>query len=47
MVTTTSAARTISSVHGLGNSSVMSMPTSVIAAIAAGLICDAGSDPPE
>src|SRR5436305_336738 len=28
MVTTTLAARTISSVHGLGNSPVMSMPTS-------------------
>ena len=47
MVMTTSAARTTSSVHGLGNSAVMSMPTSAITAIAAGLICDAGSDPPD
>jgi len=47
MVITTSAARTISSVHGLGNSSVMSMPTSAIAATAAVLISVPGSDPPD
>ena len=47
MVTTTSAAWTISSVHGLGNSRVMSMPTSAIAAAADGLISLPGSDPPD
>src|SRR5262249_44930351 len=47
MVTTTSGARTISSVHGLGNSVRMSMPTSAIASTAAGLTVSAGSDPPE
>ena len=47
MVTTTSAACTISSVQGLGNSAVMSMPTSAIACTAAGLISSPGSDPPD
>jgi hypothetical protein len=47
MVTTTSAACTISFVHGFGNSRLMSMPTSAIAAIAAGLTWSAGSDPPD
>src|SRR5262245_7176444 len=47
MVTTTSAARTISSVHGLGNSWVMSMPTSAMARTADGLTSLPGSDPPD
>src|SRR5215217_6164572 len=47
MVTTTSAARTISSVQGFGNSARMSMPTSAITSIAAGLTVLAGSEPPE
>src|SRR4051812_31271974 len=47
MVMTTSAARTISSVQGLGTSAPMSMPTSAIASIAAGLTVLAGSEPPE
>src|SRR5438128_1341841 len=47
MVTTTSAARMISSVQGLGNSVRMSIPTSAIASMAAGLTVLAGSDPPE
>ena len=38
MVITTSAARTISSVHGFGYSPEMSIPRSAIASIAAGLI---------
>src|SRR5260370_13985570 len=47
MVTTTSAARMISSVQGLGNSVRMSIPTSAIAPTATGLIVLAGSEPPE
>jgi hypothetical protein len=47
MVMTTSAARTVSSVHGLGNSLEMSMPRSAMAAIAAGLTSCPGSDPPD
>src|ERR1700730_7317217 len=47
MVTTTSAARRISSVHGLGDSVEMSIPTSAITATAAGLTSDPGSDPPD
>src|SRR5438067_1755073 len=44
---TTSAARMISSVHGLGNSVQMSIPTSAIASTAAGFTVLAGSEPPE
>jgi hypothetical protein len=44
---TTSAARTISSVQGLANSRVMSMPRSLIAATAAGLTSYPGSEPPD
>src|SRR5256886_11313618 len=47
MVTTTSAARVISSVQGLGNSVPMSIPTSAIASTATGLTVLAGSEPPE
>jgi hypothetical protein len=47
IVITASAARTISSVHGFGNSPEMSMPTSAIAWTAAGLISVPGSDPPD
>ena len=47
METTTSAARTISSVQGLGYSLEMSMPRSAIAAIAAGLTWTPGSVPPD
>ena len=47
MVITTSAARTVSSVHGLGNSLEMSMPRSANAATAAGLTSYPGSDPPD
>jgi hypothetical protein len=47
MVTTTSAARTVSSVQGLGNSPEMSMPRSRIAAMAAGLTEVPGSLPPD
>jgi hypothetical protein len=47
MVTTTSAARTISSVQGLGYSLAMSMPTSAMAATAAGLTSLLGSLPPD
>jgi len=47
IVTTTSAAWTISSVQGLGNSRVMSMPISAIACTADGLISSPGSDPPD
>jgi hypothetical protein len=47
MVTTTSAARTTSSVHGLGYSAEMSMPGYRIAAMAEGLIVVAGSEPPD
>jgi hypothetical protein len=47
MVITTSVARTISSVHGLGYSPAMSMPRSVIASIAAGLSWSPGSEPPD
>src|SRR5689334_19343742 len=47
MVMTTSAARMISSVHGFGNSVRISIPTSAIASIAAGLTVLAGSEPPE
>src|SRR6266480_2044518 len=47
MVTTTSAARMISSVQGLGNSVPMSIPTSAIASTATGLTVLAGSEPPE
>ena len=47
MVITTSAARTTSSVHGLGYSLEMSMPRSAMAATAAGLISMPGSDPPD
>jgi pyridine nucleotide-disulfide oxidoreductase len=47
MVITTSAARTTSSVQGLGYSAEMSMPRSFIAAMAAGLTCSPGSDPPD
>ena len=47
MVTTTSAARTISSVHGLGNSCEMSMPISAMAATADGFTSMPGSDPPD
>jgi hypothetical protein len=42
-----SAAWTISSVQRLGNSLVMSMPTSAMAWTAAGLISLPGSDPPD
>src|SRR3954454_15656083 len=44
---TTSAARTISSVHGFGCSPVMSMSTSCIARTAEGLISLPGSEPPD
>src|SRR4051812_42020484 len=47
MVTTTSAARRTSSLHRLGCSVVMSMPTSRIASTATRLICSAGSEPPD
>lgn len=47
MVTTTSAASRNSLVHGLGNSFSMSMPIPAIAATAAGLVCETGSDPPD
>src|ERR1700690_460064 len=47
MVMTASAARSTSSVHGFGYSPVMSIPTSAIASIAAGLISRPGSDPPD
>src|SRR5687767_8049628 len=47
MVTTTSAARTFSSVHRFGCAPEMSMPTSAIASTAAGFTCSAGSEPPE
>src|SRR6476659_1604695 len=47
MVMTTSAARTISSVHGLGYSVEMSMPRSFIAAMAEGLTWSPGSEPPD
>jgi len=47
MVTTTSAARTISSVQGLVNSREMSMPRSLIAVMADGLISLPGSEPPD
>ena len=47
MVITTSPARTVSSVQGLGNSLEMSMPRSAMAAMAAGLISCPGSDPPD
>src|SRR5919197_2120860 len=47
MVTTASAARTTSSVKGLGNSLDRSMPHSSIAATTAGLIRSAGSEPAE
>ena len=47
MVTTTSAARTTSPVQGFGYSVEMSMPRSAIAAMAAGLMVVAGSDPPD
>ena len=47
METTTSAAWTISSVHGLGYSREMSMPRSAIAAMAAGLTWVPGSVPPD
>src|SRR5258705_7769603 len=47
MVTTTSAACTISSVQGLGYSPVMSMPTSAMASMAEGLISFPGSEPPD
>src|SRR5437763_1065628 len=47
MVTTTSAARTTSSFQGLGYSPEISMPRSAIAAMAAGLIWSAGSEPPD
>ena len=40
-----SAARTTSSVSGLGNSSLMSTPSSVMASTTAGLICSPGSLP--
>src|SRR5437763_5927223 len=44
---TTSAARTISSVQGLGTSVPMSIPASAIASTATGLTVLAGSEPPE
>jgi hypothetical protein len=44
---TTSAAFTISSVQGLGNSREMSMPRSRMASIATGLTASAGSEPPD
>ena len=47
MVMTTSAARTVSSVHGLGNSWEMSMPRSAIAATTDALSSLPGSDPPD
>src|SRR5450759_3298337 len=47
MVMTASAARTISSVHGLRYSPEMSMPISAIAAIAAGFTALVGSEPPD
>src|SRR4051794_22880902 len=47
MVTTTSAARTVSSVQGLGNSRAMSIPTSAIACTADELISPAGCEPPD
>jgi hypothetical protein len=47
MLTTTSAARTVSSVHSLGNSAEMSMPRSAMAAIADGLTSRPGSEPPD
>jgi hypothetical protein len=45
IVITTSAARTTSSVSGLGNSSDVSMPSSAIASTTAGLISSAGELP--
>ena len=47
MVMMTSAAWTISSVQGLGNSVEMSIPRSRMASTAAGLIVLAGSEPPD
>jgi hypothetical protein len=47
MVMTTPAARTVSSVQGLGNSLEMSMPRSAIAMMAVGLTSRAGSLPPD
>ncbi len=47
MVMTTSAARTVSSVHGLGNSPEMSIPRSRMASTAAGLTAWPGSEPPD
>src|SRR4029453_16585820 len=47
MVMTTSAARTNSSVRGLGNSRDRSMPHSSMAAATAGLIWSAGAEPAE
>jgi hypothetical protein len=47
MVTTTSAACTISSVQGLGNSCEISIPRSRMASTAAGLMLLAGSEPPD
>jgi hypothetical protein len=47
MVTTTSAALTISSVHSFGDSLEISIPTSVIACTATGFNSVAGSDPPD
>ena len=47
IVTTTSAARTTSSVHGFGYSVEMSIPRSAIAATAEGLTSMPGSEPPD
>src|ERR1700690_3889702 len=47
IVITTSAARTTSSVSGFGNSSLMSIPSSVMASTTAGLISSAGVLPAE
>jgi hypothetical protein len=47
MVMTTSAARTTSSVSGLGDSSVTSMPSSLMTSITAGSMRSSGCDPAE